>query len=106
MADSAAKRTADSASHTQKLKAKADAEADLQAHIGAKDAAKSELAATMEYDAQLHAECDWLLQYFDTRKAARANEIDALGNAKAVLSGADYSLVQSTAARRNLRRFR
>merc|ERR1719221_1802631 len=99
MKDSATKRTADSASHTEKLKTKADVEADLQAHTGAKDAAKNELAATMEYDAQLHAECDWLLQYFDTRKAARASEIDALGNAKAVLSGADYSLVQTQSIR-------
>merc|ERR1719359_773534 len=33
------------------------------------------------------SECDWLLQYFDVRKEARTSEIDALGKAKAVLSG-------------------
>ena len=37
---------------------------------------------------------DWLLKYYDERKSARTGEIDALGKAKAVLSGADYSLVQ------------
>lgn len=51
--------------------------------------------ATEQYIHSLHAECDWLVKYFDVRKEARASEIDALGNAKAVLSGADYSLVQT-----------
>ena len=32
------------------------------------------------------------LQNFDTRKTARAGEIEGLNNAKAVLAGADYSL--------------
>ena len=40
---------------------------------------------------------DWLLKYYDTRKSARDGEIDAMGKAKAVLSGADYSLVQTAA---------
>ncbi len=44
-----------------------------------------------------------LLRYFEVRKEARTSEIDALGKAKAVLSGADYSLVQ-TSSRRFLRR--
>ena len=51
--------------------------------------------ATEEYISQLHAECDWLIQYFDVRKEARTGEIDALGKAKAVLSGADFSLGQT-----------
>ena len=37
----------------------------------------------------------WLLKYFGVRAEARASEIDALGKAKAVLSGADFSLVQT-----------
>ena len=37
-----------------------------------------------------------LIQYFDVRKAARTSEIDALGKAKAVLSGADFSLMQTS----------
>jgi len=53
-----------------------------------------ELMATMKYISSLHAECDWLLQYFDARKEARAGEVESLKNAKAVLSGADYALLQ------------
>lgn len=37
-----------------------------------------------------HLECDYLLKYFDIRQQARAEEIDAITDAKAVLSGADF----------------
>jgi hypothetical protein len=104
MEDSAAKRAADSASLSEKSSMKASLEGDLEAHKDAKASANSELSATLEYIGSLHAECDWLLQYFDVRKEARASEINALGNAKAVLNGADYSLLQKTSARGFLRR--
>merc|ERR1711870_139456 len=97
MSDSAAKRTVDSKSLTEKGSAKADTEAKLQAHASAKASSGKELMATMKYISSLHAECDWLLQYFDVRKEARAGEVDSLKKAKAVLSGADYALVQSRA---------
>jgi chromosome segregation ATPase len=102
MKDSAEKRTADSKSLTEKESTKASLEGDLEAHNEAHAATSAELAATNEYIASLHIECDWLLKYFDVRKEARASEVDALGKAKAVLSGADYSFVQ-TKARRFLR---
>merc|ERR1719491_729888 len=35
----------------------------------------------------LHAMCDYLVKNFDVRQAARAAEIEALGEAKAILSG-------------------
>jgi len=35
----------------------------------------------------LHKSCDYILKNFDARQAARAAEIDALGEAKAILSG-------------------
>lgn len=95
MQDAAVKRAADSKSLTQKTSAKADMEAQLQSHTDAKAADTNELSATSQYIHSLHGECDWLLQYFDVRKEARASEIDALGKAKAVLSGADYSLLQT-----------
>merc|ERR1719401_2661846 len=94
MADSAEKRATDSKSLNDKESAKADLEASLQGSVAEKGAATGELAATMKYISELHAECDWLIQYFDVRKQARADEIDSLGKAKAVLSGADYSLLQ------------
>eukprot|EP00747_Dinoflagellata_sp_TGD_P109120 gnl/TRDRNA2_/TRDRNA2_170593_c2_seq4.p1 gnl/TRDRNA2_/TRDRNA2_170593_c2~~gnl/TRDRNA2_/TRDRNA2_170593_c2_seq4.p1 ORF type:complete len:679 (-),score=232.25 gnl/TRDRNA2_/TRDRNA2_170593_c2_seq4:83-2119(-) len=36
----------------------------------------------------LHGQCDYIMKNFETRQAARASEIDALGEAKAILSGA------------------
>merc|ERR1719343_1824295 len=94
MKDSAAKRSTDVRVLTEKSSAKADAEAHLHAHTDAKAAGEKELMATTKYIASLHAECDWLLQYFDVRKQARAGEVESLKQAKAVLSGADYSLLQ------------
>jgi hypothetical protein len=94
--DAAGKRAADSASVTEKEATKAQTEGALQTHTDTKTADTKELMATAEYIAALHAECDWLMEHFDTRKEARASEVDALGKAKAVLSGADYSLLQTT----------
>merc|ERR1719401_876400 len=94
MKDSAASRTMESYALTDKTSAKASLEGDLQAQSDAKASATKELMATFEYIQSLHAECDWLLKYFDVRAEARAGEIDALGKAKDVLSGADYSLLQ------------
>merc|ERR1719203_1399156 len=102
MRDSAEKRVTDSQALADKGGVKAGLEADLAALKDEKAAAGSELAATLEYIASLHSECDWLVKYFDVRKEARAGEIDSLVSAKAVLSGADYSLLQN--ARTNLRR--
>merc|ERR1719411_1276513 len=96
MSDSAAKRTADSQSLNEKNSAKADATAALESHTDARDQGAKELMATEKYISSLHGECDWLTQYFDARKAARASEVDSLKNAKAVLSGADFSLLQAT----------
>merc|ERR1719217_769856 len=92
--DAADKRAADTLSIEEKETAKAGSEADLVKFNEDKAGAEDELMATKEYIAQLHTECDWLLANFGTRKEARAAEIDALKNAKAVLSGADFSLVQ------------
>merc|ERR1719326_2138540 len=100
MADAKSKRAADSKSVSQKEQSKADLEGELQAHKDTKSAASKELAATTEYISGLHADCDWLLKYHEQRKTARAAEVDSLGNAKAVLAGADYSLVQLRHTRR------
>merc|ERR1719453_892567 len=97
MSDSAEKRATDSKALTDKGAVKAETEADVEKNIEAKASATKELMATASYISSLHAECDWLLQYFDVRKEARAGEIDALGKAKAVLSGADIALVQTKA---------
>merc|ERR1719178_613159 len=95
MKDSAAKRADDSKSLADKEAALADMQAALEKDTEAKASATKELGATLQYIQSLHNECDWLLQFYDVRKEARTSEIDALGKAKAVLSGADYSLVQT-----------
>merc|ERR1719456_959860 len=95
MEDSKALRATDSKSMEDKIAAKADAEAALDGHEGTMASTKKELEATKGYIMSLHADCDFLMQYYDQRKEARASEIDAMGKAKAVLSGADYSLMQT-----------
>jgi len=52
-------------------------------------------AETHSYNQDLHKSCDFLMDNFDTRKKARTDELEALDKAKAVLSGADFSLVQT-----------
>mmetsp|Transcript_110957 Transcript_110957/g.313933 ORF Transcript_110957/g.313933 Transcript_110957/m.313933 type:complete len:565 (+) Transcript_110957:406-2100(+) len=37
-----------------------------------------------------HLDCDFLLKFFDVRQKARAEEMDAIADAKAILSGADF----------------
>merc|ERR1719203_1937608 len=94
MDDAKSKRAKDSRNLMDKEAAKADAAAALQGHNDEHASKSKEHQATMQVIASLHSECDWLLQYFDARKEARTGEIDALGKAKAVLNGADYSFVQ------------
>jgi len=99
MADSSAKRASDSKSAAEKSSALADAES-LVVNKGEElTSTQKELMATHEYIGQLHGECDWILKFFDVRAEARTGEIDALGKAKAVLSGADFSLVQKSSRR-------
>jgi len=93
--EAAAKRVTDSKSITDKEGAKADAEATVEKETAERGNTMKELFATMEFLKSLHADCDWLLQNFDVRKEARAGEVDSLKKAKAVLSGADFSLVQT-----------
>merc|ERR1719396_333000 len=95
VADSAAKRSADSKSLADKQGAKADTEAALVASEGEKKSKTAEAMANAKYIHDLHQECDWLLSNFDVRKEARTGEIESLKKAKAVLSGADFSLVQA-----------
>merc|ERR1719409_417190 len=97
MADSAEKRAEDSQALTNKEGALADLQAELNSLKDSAAGASKELGATNQYKSSLHAECDWLLKYFEQRKAARSSEIEALGNAKAVLNGADYSFLEKVA---------
>merc|ERR1719221_2217295 len=100
IADSAAKRAADTKSIADKEGAKADLEAEVEKLTAEKKSTSLASMEKYEYIKDLHLECDWLLANFEARKAARAGEVESLKNAKAVLSGADYSLVQRAASQR------
>merc|ERR1719324_1180506 len=100
--DSAEKRALDAKSIEDKESNKADLEAKLLKDGEEKTATMKEAMATHEYLAGVHADCDWLLTNFETRKTARAGEVDALTKAKAVLSGADYSLLQRSEVHRHI----
>jgi len=91
MAQAAAKRSQDSASSTNKAAAKAEEEEMLGAEKTKKDETSKALMGVLENIKALHGDCDWLLKYHDARKEARAGEIESLGKAKAVLSGADFA---------------
>jgi len=96
MNDSAEKRAKDVKAIQVKESAIADNEEILTKDNGDLKAKKQEFMAVETYTSQLHAECDWLLQNFELRKSARAEETDALKQAKAVLAGADFSFIQAT----------
>eukprot|EP00927_Polykrikos_kofoidii_P047444 TRINITY_DN415_c0_g1_i5.p1 TRINITY_DN415_c0_g1~~TRINITY_DN415_c0_g1_i5.p1 ORF type:complete len:698 (+),score=196.19 TRINITY_DN415_c0_g1_i5:68-2161(+) len=70
------------------LKAKAEGD-----HINAKqdkDAAMLELEQLSNYNAELHQSCDFVVKNFDLRQTARDEEVEALKQAKAILSGANF----------------
>merc|ERR1719482_2351412 len=95
MKDATEKRATDTKAVADKTKAKAETEASMEANGEEKKATTKTLMATLEHIQSLHAECDWLLQYFEVRKEARAGEVESLKTAKAVLSGADFALLQT-----------
>jgi len=100
MDDSARKRAADLQDATGKAKFKADWEESRSQDSTTVVSKKKELMAAQSYEVQLHHECDWLQQNFDLRREARAEEADALKQAKAVLAGAEFQFMQVGAAGR------
>jgi len=103
MEDAAEKRATDTKSLADKSKAKAEMEAEMEAATEEKAATTKSLMATLEHISSLHGECDWLLKYYEVRKEARSGEVESLKTAKAVLSGADYSLAQTGSRHQRLR---
>jgi len=96
MDDAAKKRAEDSKAITEKEGVKADTETAIATLEESLKTQNEELASVKEVEHNLHGECDWLLQNFEVRKEARAKEVDALKNAKAILSGADFSFAQQS----------
>jgi len=94
--ESFVKNTNDSIASAQKAivnmsEDKAKAEESLTQAEQDYKATMAELEQLASYAADLHKSCDFTLKNFDIRQEAMAQEIEALGQAKAVLSGADFS---------------
>merc|ERR1719401_3011002 len=76
---------------TPKTKAKAQAKKDLSLTQSDLADAVKELENLAKTNADLHGECDYVLKNFDIRQKARAEEIEALQQAKQILNGANLS---------------
>merc|ERR1712127_929141 len=73
-----------------KSESKAKAETDLIEAKEAKEGVLLELEQLSNYNAQLHQSCDFVQNNFELRQTARDEEIEALRQAKAILSGAKF----------------
>merc|ERR1712156_786808 len=73
-----------------KSELKAKAETDLVETKEAKEAVMLELEQLSNYNAELHQSCDFVMKNFDVRQTARDEEVEALKQAKAILSGAKF----------------
>jgi len=51
------------------------------------DGTNEELESLALTEEDLHGECDWTIQNFAARQKARLDEMEAIGQAKAILSG-------------------
>mmetsp|Transcript_43648 Transcript_43648/g.126008 ORF Transcript_43648/g.126008 Transcript_43648/m.126008 type:complete len:772 (+) Transcript_43648:66-2381(+) len=76
---------------TTKSKAKTQAEKDKRQTESDVADASSELDGLAKYNAELHSECDYVLKNFGARQQARAEEIEALQQARQILSGASFA---------------
>merc|ERR1740121_1873674 len=73
-----------------KSEIKAKAESDLVMAKENKEAVLLELEQLSNFNAQLHQSCDFVMKNFELRQTARDEEIEALKQAKAILSGAKF----------------
>merc|ERR1719174_3435539 len=90
MGDSQKSRAQNVESITSKEAAKAELDMKIENAKETLATQGSELMNIGQYIAQLHGSCDFLIDNYDLRKQARANEVDGLKNAKGVLSGASF----------------
>jgi len=73
-----------------KSETKAKAEGDLVQANEEKESVMLELEQLSNYNAELHQSCDFVLKNFEIRQTARDEEVEALRQAKAILSGAKF----------------
>jgi len=77
-------------SMVNKAEEKAKSEKDLTQANEDKEATLLELEQLSNYNAELHQSCDFVTKNFEIRQTARDEEIEALKQAKAILSGAKF----------------
>jgi len=75
---------------TNKMAEKAKSDQVLVESTEARDAAIGELETLSEAKAALHQSCDFVMKNFELRQSARDEEIQALNQATAILSGAKF----------------
>merc|ERR1719238_1987992 len=90
MVESKESRASMSESITTKEVAKADLDTKIEATKEKKTSEETQLSSLKQTMAQLHADCDFLVENYDLRKTARVAEVEGLQNAKSVLSGANF----------------
>jgi len=86
---------------TATIEADRDLIEEKEGHVAETESAKSETEEAQSANGQEletlgnllqahHLDCDYVLKYFNVRQKARAEEMDAITDAKAILSGADF----------------
>jgi hypothetical protein len=86
---------------TASIQANRAAIAEMQGAVAEAEGGKSETEGSQlaneeargklhELLAAHHVDCDWLVKYFDVRRDARSEEMQAIEEAKAILAGANY----------------
>jgi len=88
--DMTASVNADQSAIMEKTKLMEQAKGEASETAAALTANTDELAKLGDMLNGMHLDCDWLLKYYDARQKARAEEMDAIAEAKAILSGADF----------------
>merc|ERR1719277_670756 len=73
-----------------KAELKAKTEADLVKAKEGKESTMVELEQLSNYNAELHGSCDFVMKNFENRQTARDEEVEALKQALAILSGANF----------------
>merc|ERR1719420_2515524 len=90
MSDSQATRAKNVESITTMEAAKADLDTKIEETKEKKVNQETTLSNVKQLLVELHAKCDFIIENYDLRKAARVNEKEGLDNAKSVLSGANF----------------
>jgi len=75
------------ASVSEKTKQRSTAKTNSETAKSDLESTNGELEALTKYEADLHSDCDFVLKNFEIRQKARMDEMEAIQQAKAILSG-------------------